>query len=258
MENRTTFESLFSIEKIIGSGGFGSILKVKKKSNDSFWAAKSLPSDDAINELRNLLVTPPHNNVVSSKETYISEDGKTWYIILKLYTGTLKEYQNQEYQNSKKLMNEKKVVEIIKRIASGLAHLHENGLTHRDLKPQNILYDIKSNNFVIADLGISKFGDKLETQIGTQYYMAPEILGMNKYDCKVDIWSFGCIVFELMTNRYAFECIANQSTQKPLFRPDEEFSDDLKKMVLSCFHEPKLRPSAAEILTTITKLEKRI
>jgi serine/threonine protein kinase len=95
--------------------------------------------------------------------------------------------------------------------------MHSKGVAHRDLKPENILVKKNGNNsdpisliVKIADLGSSKVLDLTDKRMNTpyivsRYYRAPElILGSHLYDFSVDIWSAGCIVFELMTRTPLF------------------------------------------------------
>ncbi|KAJ5127738.1 hypothetical protein N7448_008517 [Penicillium atrosanguineum] len=105
---------------------------------------------------------------------------------------------------------------ICEQLLESLAVLHGLGITHRDIKPQNVLVVQRDPIRVkIADFGISKRAlegqTELRTQIGTQGYMAPEILGLvdeakedSTYTCAVDIWSLGCLLFYLLTKQTPF------------------------------------------------------
>lgn len=100
----------------------------------------------------------------------------------------------------------------------GLDQMHQKGVSHRDLKPENILLkqtkkghtDALSLQVKVADLGAAKVLDKSERRMNTpyvvsRYYRAPElILGSHFYDQSIDIWSAGCILFELMTRTPLF------------------------------------------------------
>ena len=106
------------------------------------------------------------------------------------------------------------IAKITKKIVEGLAYLHEHKIIHRDLKPENILMSVDSTSVKIGDFGISiwitesqnKVKNKIynytrdfmkRTVAGTGIYMAPEVLLCSPYGYDCDIWSLGCIVFEM-------------------------------------------------------------
>ena len=105
---------------------------------------------------------------------------------------------------------------IIRQLLEGICIMHQNGFTHRDLKPQNI-FVVKDNPDIwvkIGDFGITKRvphdGTSLRTETGTSGYVAPEVLGYHdeessKYTNAVDLWSLGCICHRLLTMRSPFD-----------------------------------------------------
>ncbi|KMT09209.1 hypothetical protein BVRB_6g133110 [Beta vulgaris subsp. vulgaris] len=93
--------------------------------------------------------------------------------------------------------------EFMCQLGAGLNILRSYQIVHRDLKPENILLSSSDSGLVlkIADFGLSRFlnsGDYAETVCGSPLYMAPEMLGFQRYDYKVDMWSIGAIFFELL------------------------------------------------------------
>ena len=81
----------------------------------------------------------------------------------------------------------------------GLGALHDLKIVHRDIKCAN-LFLTKSGELKLGDLNVSKVskGRLLKTQTGTPYYASPEVWSDKPYDYKSDIWSVGCILFELL------------------------------------------------------------
>lgn len=97
---------------------------------------------------------------------------------------------------------------IVYQLACALKYLHSAGVVHRDLKPSNIL--INSNcDAKICDFGLSRslfsqyFNKPIMTEfIATRWYRAPEVLlGSRNYTCKSDMWSLGCLIYELYSRR---------------------------------------------------------
>src|SRR5688572_2825178 len=127
---------------------------------------------------------------------------KDFIIIMKYYRfGSLRNYITKNFYSIK--WNEK--LEILKRIVEGLNHLHIQKIIHKDFHSGNILYE-NDWNVVISDLGISKSstdndGDEI---YGVISYMAPEILQGKEYIKASDIYSFGMIMWELITGRVPF------------------------------------------------------
>ena len=113
-----------------------------------------------------------------------------------------------------KYLPKKIISQITKKILEGLKYLHENKIIHRDLKPENILMSYDANSVKIGDFGISVWIKENQSNIknkilnytrdfmkrsvaGTGIYMAPEVLLGTPYGYDCDIWSLGCIVFEM-------------------------------------------------------------
>jgi len=103
----------------------------------------------------------------------------------------------------KKSFTEKEAADIVKDICLAVKFLHDINLAHRDLKPENLLYTSKDSSAVLklTDFGFAKetvLKDTLQTPCYTPYYVAPEVLGPEKYDKSCDIWSLGVIMYILI------------------------------------------------------------
>ena len=95
-------------------------------------------------------------------------------------------------------LNEEEVRKITKQILEALKYVHDEGFIHRDLEPENILLNKQEQTVKLIDFGfIDEVGFR-RTKIGSFHYMAPEITGDNTYNQKVDIWSLGVIVYEML------------------------------------------------------------
>ena len=95
-------------------------------------------------------------------------------------------------------MKEKQIWMVLIQVVKGLKSLHDLQILHRDMKSANIfLY--KDNTAKLGDLNVSKVAKKglLYTQTGTPYYASPEVWKDQPYDLKSDIWSLGCVIYEI-------------------------------------------------------------
>jgi serine/threonine protein kinase len=102
---------------------------------------------------------------------------------------------------------------LFQQIVEALAYLHSKNIVHRDLKPGNIFLlnkgdDLLSNQVKLGDFGISKHVENTLVTVtqaaGTKIYMAPEVLKLEKYGCAFDIWSLGCVEYEMLTGKLPF------------------------------------------------------
>ena len=103
-----------------------------------------------------------------------------------------------ESQNNKTFIKEKHIWKIAIQVIRGLKSLHDLQILHRDMKSANIfLY--KDQTAKLGDLNVSKVAKKglLYTQTGTPYYASPEVWKDQPYDLKSDIWSLGCVIYEM-------------------------------------------------------------
>ena len=106
--------------------------------------------------------------------------------------------------NNCTLIQENILSNIISQLCTGIKEIHNKKIIHRDLKPENIFLN-DDMNIKIGDFGISKQLDSFKTHIitknraGTDYYIAPEIINDGTFNEKSDIYSLGCIIYELFT-----------------------------------------------------------
>ena len=103
---------------------------------------------------------------------------------------------------------EEQILDWFVQISLALKHIHDRKILHRDIKTQNIF--LTSRKLIkLGDFGISKVlrgtMECARTAIGTPYYLSPEICENKPYNFKSDVWSLGCVLYELTTLRHAFD-----------------------------------------------------
>ncbi|XP_037101259.1 hormonally up-regulated neu tumor-associated kinase homolog A [Syngnathus acus] len=155
----------------------------KKKACQDSYVQKNMKREPRIHQLIR------HPNVVVLLETMETEN--SYYMVLELCGGG----DLMERICDKKRLPEKEVRRYTRQILAAVAHLHQHGVVHRDLKIENFLLD-QHNNIKIVDFGLSNTVkseslplELLSTQCGSPAYAAPELLAHRKYGPKVDVWS---------------------------------------------------------------------
>lgn len=122
-------------------------------------------------------------------------------------------------------------------IVRGLKAMHDLNIVHRDIKCANIFLT-KEGVVKLGDLNVSKVANKglMHTQTGTPYYASPEVWKDKPYDNKSDIWSLGCVLYELIALRPPFTATSmqglSQKVVKGIYDPvPQSFSAELKAVV---------------------------
>ncbi|CAK88224.1 unnamed protein product (macronuclear) [Paramecium tetraurelia] len=259
----------YKIIKKIGQGATG-IVYVVVDENNNYYALK-LQSNISNSEkaMNNQIKEIKFQNVINTYEQFeYKKDFFNYFCVVMDFcnTGDLYQYLNQ---NHFKLTFEQKKFMLFQ-IAFGIWEIHQLNIIHRDIKPSNILVQIFNNDqflFKICDLGLSKIQENLNTiNIGTPYYMAPELIDPNQqkaeYDKSVDVWAFGALIFDFYSNQQLFfglkiSQIFDQIKsglflqQKLMVYVKDPLLLDIAKSCLSYF--PKARPSIEQILIQLNE-----
>ena len=252
----------YQIIKKIGEGSYAKIYKVKKDSSDKTYVLKNIPVSEedysSMKEILNessILSTCDNIYVVKYYDSFFYCG--TFNIITEFCPyGDLFGYIKFYKERGSKI--EEKIIWIIFiQLSLGLSYLHHKKILHRDIKTKNIF--IKNNLTVkIGDFGIAKIlnstSSYAHTFIGTPYYISPELCKDQPYNDKSDVWSLGCVLYELCTLNHPFEggtqveIYEKIMTQKfKAISPD--YSLELRKMVdLLLEKDEKKRPKMKDIL----------
>ncbi|XP_065028821.1 cell division control protein 2 homolog A-like isoform X2 [Musa acuminata AAA Group] len=209
------------VEKI-GEGTYGVVYKARDRLTNETIALKKirLEQEDegvpstAIREI-SLLKEMQHSNIVRLQDVVHSE--KRIYLVFEYLDLDLKKHMDSCPELAK---DPRLIKTYLFQILRGIAYCHSHRVLHRDLKPQNLLIDRRTNALKLADFGLARaFGIPVRTfthEVVTLWYRAPEILlGSRNYSTPVDVWSVGCIFAEM-------------ANQRPLFPGDSEIDELFK------------------------------
>ncbi|KAH0786026.1 AGC family protein kinase [Histomonas meleagridis] len=201
-EKKMTVED-FDILRVLGRGTYGKVQLVRLKSTGQLFAMKSmskrvLAENDQLDQIiteRSILLRCRHPFLVGAHYAFQTQ-AKLYMILDYVPGGELFGRLKDETTFS-----ESRVRLYAAEIALAIGHLHSMGVIYRDLKPENILIDMQGH-IRITDFGLAKevAGDNTTTTFcGTPEYLAPEMLQRQSYTKAVDWWSFGVLIFEMLT-----------------------------------------------------------
>ena len=212
----------FKIINKIGEGAYSTVYTVRRIEDDQLYALKKVKiqslslkeKQNALNEVR-ILASVNSPFVISYKESFIDEKDQTLCIVM--------EYADegdlfQKITLCKKLhtnFEENDAWKIFIQITKGLHDLHQYNILHRDLKSANVFL-FHDGTAKLGDLNVSKIAARGLgcTQTGTPYYASPEVWKDNPYNLKSDIWSLGCLCYEILMLKTPFRA----ETMEGLFR----------------------------------------
>ncbi|XP_059305522.1 serine/threonine-protein kinase ATG1c-like isoform X2 [Lycium ferocissimum] len=214
MSNRVGGRSIvgdYVVGKQIGVGSFSTVWHARHRAHGTEVAIKEIVTARLNNKLQDSLKSEivilqkiNHPNIIRLHDM-IEEVGKIYIVLEYCRGGDLSMYIQQRQGK----IPEATAKHFMQQLASGLKILRDNNLIHRDLKPQNLLLSSNkdSSTLKIADFGFARSLQPrglAETLCGSPLYMAPEIMQLQKYDAKADLWSVGAILFQLVTGKTPF------------------------------------------------------
>uniref|UniRef100_A0A8C7NTG8 Mitogen-activated protein kinase kinase kinase 3 n=1 Tax=Oncorhynchus mykiss TaxID=8022 RepID=A0A8C7NTG8_ONCMY len=252
--------------KLLGQGAFGRVYLCYDVDTGRELAAKQVVFDpdspDTSKEVSaleceiQLLKNLHHERIVQYYGCLRDHNEKTLTIFMEYMPGGSVKDQLKAYG----ALTENVTRKYTRQILEGMSYLHSNMIVHRDIKGANILRD-SAGNVKLGDFGASKrlqticmSGTGIRSVTGTPYWMSPEVISGEGYGRKADVWSLGCTVVEMLTEKppwaeyeamAAIFKIATQPT-KPLL--PSHTSDHTRDFIHRIFVEAKHRPSAEELL----------
>lgn len=209
---------------------------------------------NALNEVR-ILASINHSNIIGYKEAFFEDSTSSLCIIMEYADGGDMMKLINTHKKKGTRFSEKEVWYYFIQIVRGMKALHDLKILHRDIKCANIFLT-KDGTVKLGDLNVSKVAKKglLHTQTGTPYYASPEVWKDRPYDNRSDIWSLGCVLYEMMMLNPPFRA-ANmnglyQKVMRGLYDPiHSSYSKDLQFMVRNCLQvQPTSRPTTDKLL----------
>jgi eukaryotic-like serine/threonine-protein kinase len=209
---RSALGDRYDVERLLGEGGMATVFLAKDLRHGRQVAIKtlraelaaSIGADRFLREIQ-LAANLQHPNILTLYDS--GDAGGVLYYVMPFVEGeSLRGRLNREQQ-----LPLYDAVRITRESAEGLAYAHDHGVVHRDIKPENIL--LQNNHALVADFGIARAldaaGEKLTQTgmaVGTPHYMSPEqALGSDHADGRSDIYSLGCVLYELLAGQPPFD-----------------------------------------------------
>uniref|UniRef100_A0A7N8YCJ9 Mitogen-activated protein kinase kinase kinase 3 n=1 Tax=Mastacembelus armatus TaxID=205130 RepID=A0A7N8YCJ9_9TELE len=252
--------------KLLGQGAFGRVYLCYDVDTGRELAAKQVQFDPGSPETSKevsaleceiqLLKNLHHERIVQYYGCLRDHNEKTLTIFMEYMPGGSVKDQLKAYG----ALTENVTRKYTRQILEGMSYLHSNMIVHRDIKGANILRD-SAGNVKLGDFGASKrlqticmSGTGIRSVTGTPYWMSPEVISGEGYGRKADVWSLGCTVVEMLTEKppwaeyEAMAAIFKIATQPTNPLLPLHTSDQARDFIRCIFVEAKHRPSAEELL----------
>ncbi|KAK7473780.1 hypothetical protein BaRGS_00034948 [Batillaria attramentaria] len=246
----------------LGAGATGTVVQARPKGKDDVVAIKMISLNKPV-EQRRMIVTEievmkklRHDNIVNFLDCYV-KDTELWVVMEYLDGGPLSDIVLNF------VMKEDLIALVSKECLKAIDYLHGQRIIHRDIKSDNVLLG-KDGTVKLIDFGFcAQLKDdkaKKNTVLGTLYWMAPEVVSRKSYGKKIDIWSFGIMVIEMLegqppyygevANERPYRVYYKISTKgKPDIKDEDKLSKELRKFLDRCLVvNPKERASASDLL----------
>ncbi|RKF65061.1 Protein kinase gsk3 [Erysiphe neolycopersici] len=208
-----TREMRYTQGKIVGNGSFGVVFQTKLSPSGEDAAIKRVLQDKRFkNRELQIMRIVRHPNVVKLQAFFYSSNGERKD---EVYLNLVQEFVPETvYRASKYFSKMKTTMPTLEiklytyQLFRALAYIHSQGICHRDIKPQNLLLDPSTGILKLCDFGSAKILIENEPNVSyicSRYYRAPELIfGATNYTTKIDIWSTGCVMAELMLGQPLF------------------------------------------------------
>ncbi|KAG8572937.1 hypothetical protein GDO81_012219 [Engystomops pustulosus] len=272
----TKFIGNYAILDHLGSGAFGSVYKVKKRSGQNLFAMKEInlhnpafgkdkrdrdsSAENIVSELTIIREQLCHPNIVRYYRTFLEND--KLYIVMELIEGAPLGEHLKSLKEKKQQFTEERLWYIFIQLCLALRYLHkEKWIVHRDLSPNNIMLGEK-DKVTVTDFGLAKQkqeNSKLTSIVGTILYSCPEVVKSEPYGEKADVWAAGCILYQMATLNPPFHSTNMLSLATKIVEavyvpvPDGLYSEKVSNIIKRCLtSDADLRPDIVEVCALIS------
>jgi serine/threonine protein kinase len=250
----------FEVIRELGRGGFGAVYEAQDRELGRRVALKTLRpgrardewADEQLQEEARAAAALSHPGIVTLFEACTCDRGP--YLVMELLRG-----ETLEERLARGPLPVAEAVEVGLQVARALAHVHEHGLVHRDVKPGNLFLG-DDGRVKLLDLGLAHLLGSPSSTGGTPAYVAPEQWRGEQVDGRADVFALGAVLFELCTGRRAFEVQAGGgAAQAPAPALDVRAPRGLSRLVARCLdQDPAARPTAAEAAAGLLEVQRRL
>ena len=210
---------------------------------------------NTLNEIR-ILCSIDHPYIVGYKEAFVDKSSNELNIVMEYVGGGDLSEKIKNCEKRKLYLNEKIIWRYFLQILQGLKCLHSMKIIHRDIKSANLFLSEDMETVKVGDLNIAKVAkdDLARTQIGTPYYLAPEVWNNEVYSYKCDIFSLGCVLYEMTCLKVPFQATSLEELAKNIKLGNfatipSQYSSDLLSIIRLCLTtNSSIRPNAEELL----------
>ena len=253
IKNQGKFNDTYHKIQELGYGGYSKVYRVQNNYTKEVFACKELVKSQISDPKKfsrevNILSKCDHPNIIKLYEVY--EDSRYFDLIMEqCLGGSLLDKLIEKIEEENHAYSESEAANIFKQIMLGISYCHNQGIAHRDLKLENVLFLSKNKNSTvkIIDFGLSHITRKklvqyitgknfenfgMESIVGTPQYISPEVI-QGKYNQKCDIWSAGVILYAMLGGHFPFKGKNNQEIFRNISKLNYEFPKEEWKLISS-------------------------
>jgi serine/threonine protein kinase/CheY-like chemotaxis protein len=281
----TSLPAKYELHEVLGEGGVGTVFKARHPHLDKLVAIKMLRKSEMDKEMfarfeqeARVISQLEHPNIATIYDFDVTENNQP-YMVMEFINGKAVDILLSEAGS----LPLEQALNLSIQVCEGMAHAHARGVLHRDLKPSNFMLKQMEGNaplLKVLDFGCSKLrqmGSRKGPAItqtggilGSPYYMSPEQVKSEQTDERSDIYSLGCVIFQLVTGApplMADDCVAvmvkHVNDYAPSFRsarPDLRIPDEMEFLVAKCLEKDpgKRYQSMVELKTVLEQIRMRL